>query len=281
MDVLALEALVNKSFEDEIIGEISRYTRIECLSPASIPNGKHTVPSRRAALQLSQWCQTRAIPNAHVEVIKLGKRTPVIFGEIAATDPGRAGSTTLIYGHLDKQPPSGNGEPAWGRIHRSARTNVSTVEVRRMMATRRLLRSVPSSHSLVLVRFTAGSSCSSRRAKKAEARISIATWPILAERIGDVGLIVCLDSGCATYDRLWVTTSLRGIIVGTLRVEVLHEGVHSGHAGGIVPSSFRICRELLARIEDARTGEILIPELRAEIPPQRRTEIEHLAAGVR
>ena len=50
----------------------------------------------------------------------------------------------------------------------------------------------------------------------------------LASRIGDPSLVVCLDSGCGNYDQLWLTTSLRGMIAGVLRVEVLTEGVHSG-----------------------------------------------------
>jgi hypothetical protein len=77
---------------------------------------------------------------------------------------------------------------------------------------------------------------------------------------------VALDSGSPTYDRLWVTTSLRGAVIGTLTVRVLDHGVHSGQAGGLVPSSFRIARLLLDRVEHAATGELLIPELRAEPP---------------
>ena len=61
----------------------------------------------------------------------------------------------------------------------------------------------------------------------------------LSARIGTPDLVVCLDSGCGNYDQLWLTTSLRGIVIGELTVRVLTEGVHSGTASGIVPSSFR------------------------------------------
>ena len=71
------------------------------------------------------------------------------------------------------------------------------------------------------------------------------------------GLVVCLDSGCGNYEQLWTTTSLRGLVGGELSVEILAEGVHSGDASGIVPSSFRILRQLLSRLEDEQTGEIL------------------------
>ena len=64
----------------------------------------------------------------------------------------------------------------------------------------------------------------------------------LADRIGTPSLVVCLDSGCGNYEQLWATTSLRGMAVGELVVEGLREGVHSGDAGGVVPSSFRARR---------------------------------------
>jgi acetylornithine deacetylase/succinyl-diaminopimelate desuccinylase-like protein len=84
----------------------------------------------------------------------------------------------------------------------------------------------------------------------------------LRERIGTPSLVICLDSGCLSYDRLWLTSSLRGNLIVSVRVDVLTEGVHSGMAGGVVPSSFRILRSILSRIEDETTGEILLPELR-------------------
>jgi acetylornithine deacetylase/succinyl-diaminopimelate desuccinylase-like protein len=99
----------------------------------------------------------------------------------------------------------------------------------------------------------------------------------LSARIGSPNLVVCLDSGCVTYDRLWVTASLRGNLVGTLRVDVLREGVHSGAAGGVVPSSFRILRRLLSRVEDEETGEILLPELHAPVPEGRGAELRAVA----
>jgi hypothetical protein len=100
----------------------------------------------------------------------------------------------------------------------------------------------------------------------------------LADRIGEPDLVVCLDSGCPTWDRLWLTTSLRGLIALTLTVRVLEEGVHSGAAGGVVPSTFRIMRELLSRVEDAATGEILVPELHVEMPVDREKELSATSA---
>jgi len=89
-----------------------------------------------------------------------------------------------------------------------------------------------------------------------------------------------LDSGCGNYDQFWLTTSLRGLISGNLTVKVLTEGVHSGRGSGIVPSSFRILRMLLDRIEDVNTGEIKLKELHVDIPAKRHEEIKQSAEGI-
>ena len=99
----------------------------------------------------------------------------------------------------------------------------------------------------------------------------------LTDRIGKPSLVVCLDSGCGDYDRLWLTTSLRGIAAGTLTVRVLTEGVHSGDASGIVPSSFRLTRALLSRLEDEATGAIKLQDLYVQIPPQRIEQAKQAA----
>jgi len=99
----------------------------------------------------------------------------------------------------------------------------------------------------------------------------------LEKRIGTPSLIVCLDSGCANYDQLWLTTSLRGLVVGNLKVEIVKEGVHSGSSSGVVPSSFRIMRQLLNRIEESETGKVLVPEFFCEIPENRLKETRLMA----
>jgi len=67
---------------------------------------------------------------------------------------------------------------------------------------------------------------------------------------------------------------------GTLTVQVLEEGVHSGDASGIVPSSFRILRLLLSRLEDERTGAVRPAELYVQVPPERVTQARRAAAAL-
>jgi acetylornithine deacetylase/succinyl-diaminopimelate desuccinylase-like protein len=95
---------------------------------------------------------------------------------------------------------------------------------------------------------------------------------LLAPRMGDVDFVIGLDSGAGDYERLWLTTSLRGLVGGALSVEVLTEGVHSGDASGVVPSSFRIARKLLDRVEDSATGRVLPSAFHAPIPDERAAQ---------
>src|SRR3990167_4232823 len=101
----------------------------------------------------------------------------------------------------------------------------------------------------------------------------------LKDRIGQPSLVICLDSGCSNYEQLWLTTSLRGLLNGVLTIQVLKQGVHSGSGSGIVPSSFRILRQLLNRIENENTGDIILDDLKVEIPAERLEQAE-LAAKV-
>jgi acetylornithine deacetylase/succinyl-diaminopimelate desuccinylase-like protein len=91
----------------------------------------------------------------------------------------------------------------------------------------------------------------------------------LKPRIGQPNFVICLDSGAGDYEHLWLTTSLRGIVIGTLTVSLLNEGVHSGAGSGIVADSFRVARMLLSRLEDENTGIIKLDALNVDIPQQR------------
>jgi acetylornithine deacetylase/succinyl-diaminopimelate desuccinylase-like protein len=99
----------------------------------------------------------------------------------------------------------------------------------------------------------------------------------LAPRLGELALVVCLDSGCASYDALWVTTYLRGLVIGALEVSLLTEGVHSGDGTGVIAASERVMRQLLDRLDDSRTGAMLLPELSTEIPAARRAQAKRTA----
>ena len=273
-----LARAIDLSFENNVMPSLAHYTSIACLSPEFDPDWVQTGALHEAAEHLLAWCEQRDLGDANIEIVELEGLTPVLFAEIAATDPQRSDSTTLIYGHFDKQPPLGDwregleafravreGDRLYGRG--SADDGYATFSA---MCALEVLRENALGHGRVLVLIEASEESGS---PDLEPYITH-----LARRIGEQQLIVCLDASCATYDRLWVTTSLRGLLNGELRVDVLKEGVHSGLGGGIVPSSFRICRQLLSRLEDERTGEITVSALNTTLPAHRVNEIAEVAA---
>lgn len=87
-----------------------------------------------------------------------------------------------------------------------------------------------------------------------------------AEHIGKPDLCFCMDSGALDYQSLWITSSLRGICIVDLQVDAAKIGLHSGAAGGVVPETFRIVRQILNRLDDPVTGKV-IDLLQEEIPP--------------
>src|SRR5687767_14083377 len=229
----------------------------------------------KAVALIERWCARRPIAGLTVEVLRLPGRTPLIYMEIPASAASR--DTVLLYGHLDKQPeftgwdaglgpwtPVIRGERLFGRGGAddgyAAFASLTAIEVLER-------QKIPHARCVVLI-----------EACEESGSFDLPFYvDKLKSRIGTPSLIVCLDSGCGNYDQLWGTTSLRGILTGDLTVEVLSEGVHSGDASGIVPSSFRILRMILSRLEDEKTGRILPPEFHAEVPKDRMEQVRAVA----
>jgi acetylornithine deacetylase/succinyl-diaminopimelate desuccinylase-like protein len=202
-------------------------------------------------------------------------RTPLIFIEI----PGNAPGTVLMYGHLDKQPEmlgwaegTGPWEPVIkdGKLYGRGGADDGYALFASLSALLALKeQGIAHARTVIIIE-------ASEESGSPDLPFYI---DHLATRIGTPDLVVCLDSGAGNYNQLWLTTSLRGMVIGTLKVRVLTEGVHSGAASGIVPSSFRILRHLLTRIEDPATGQMQLPELFVKIPPERITQAK-AAAGI-
>ena len=250
-------------WEGEIVPALSEYIRIPNRSPAYEARWQENMD--RAVALIEEWCRRQPVAGLQVEVVRLPERTPLLWMEI----PGSNEQTVLLYGHLDKQPemtgwrsglspwePVRQGDKLYGRG--GADDGYSSFA---SLAAIRLLQEqkVPHARCVVLIE-----ACEESGSTDLPAYIEH-----LSRRIGTPSLIVCLDSGCGNYQQLWMTTSLRGLVTGNLRVEILTEGVHSGDASGIVPSSFRILRQLLSRIDDEQTGQVKIEGLHSKIPEDR------------
>jgi len=259
---------VDGLWDSSILPTLHDYIRIPNQSPLFDPDWKSHGHMHAAVALARGWAEKQGVDGLKLEVHELEGRTPLIFMEI----DGDASSTVLMYGHLDKQPAMVGWEDGlgpWTPVLRDGRLYGrggadDGYAIFATVAAIRALKAQKLPHSRIVVIIEC---CEESGSVDLPAYIDL-----LSDRIGTPRLVVCLDSGCGNYDQLWTTSSLRGSIVGNLTVEVLTEGVHSGDASGIVPSSFRIIRMLLDRLEDAKTGQIIPEWLHIEIPPERIEE---------
>lgn len=276
MSGLVVEGWVDELWEQSIVPALESYIRIPNKSPLFDPAWREHGHMGRAVAEVAAWCRSREIPGLVVEVIEDPERTPLLYLEV----PGQGSDTVLLYGHLDKQPEMTGWEKElgpWSPVRRGDRlygrggADDGYAVFASLAALELLAREgVPHARCVLLIECCeeSGSPDLPHHVRR------------LLPRIGQPSLVVCLDSGCGNYDQLWSTTSLRGMVTGELSVEVLEEGVHSGDAGGIVPSSFRILRQLLSRLEDETTGRVLPAGLNAEIPQDRIAEARKVAAEI-
>lgn len=264
-----LRKFTDTIWNDEIVPTLVEYIAIPNKSPSFEPNWQETGHMEKAVELFVAWANARLdrLPGATLSVERLPGRTPLILIDV----PGAAkeGDTVLLYGHLDKQPemtgwaegkgpwvPVLEGDKLYGRGGADDGYAMFGA-LASLMALKE--QDVPHARAVIVI----------EASEESGSPDLPAYMDALAARIGKVSLVVCLDSGCGDYDRLWVTTSLRGMVGGTLRVDVLEEGVHSGDASGVVPSSFRILRQVLARVEDINSGEVTLADLNAPIPQER------------
>ena len=282
MDQQKLTSFVEGLWEAEVLPHLVDYIRIPNKSPAFDPDWAAHGYMEQAVALLAGWARSRiaGLPGATLEIVRLPGRTPVILIEVPASGGGAAADTVLLYGHLDKQPEMvgwAEGLGPWEPVLRDDRLYGrggadDGYALFAALTAIGALRDQDIGHARCLVLIEASEESGS------------ADLPAYIEhlkpRLGSPSLVVCLDSGCGNYDQLWVTTSLRGLCSGVLTVKVLEEGVHSGDASGIVPSSFRILRQLLSRLEDEATGAIRPAEFHAQIPPERIQQAKDAAAAL-
>lgn len=278
MDSGAARTFIDRLWDQEIVPQLIDYIRIPNKSPAFDPEWQAHGHMDAAVDQFAAWAAAKiaAIDGAGLEVIRLPGRTPVIFIEI----PGNGADNVLLYGHLDKQPEMtgwADGLGPWspvvkdGKLYGRGGADDGYAMFGALCA---------------ILALKAQGVAHARCAILIEACEESGSYDLpfyvdhLAARLGSPSLVVCLDSGCANYDQLWLTTSLRGMIGGALKVQVLEEGVHSGDASGVVASSFRILRTLLSRIEDENTGEVLPQAFAAQIPAGRLDEARAAAKAL-
>jgi len=275
----ALATFADRAWDERIVPALRQYIEVPAKSPMFDAQWQAHGHIDRVVRDAAAWVESRKVSGLKLELIRIEGRTPLILFEVPAT---RADSTdtVVMYGHLDKQPEFngwrsdlgpwtpkldngllyGRGGADDGYAVYAAITAIEALDAQGVARPRvlGLIESCEESGSFDLPVYL----------------------DKLKPRLGNVALVVCLDSGAGNYDQLWLTTSLRGMVSGVLKVEILTEGVHSGDASGLVPSSFRILRQLLDRLEDAKTGQLLPQSFHCEVPAERVAQARAAAAAL-
>ncbi len=278
LDVATINDVVDRHWT-EALPVLEDYIRIPAKSPAFDPDWIASGHLAEAVELVRAWCESHAPDDATVSVHEIEGRTPVIVVEVPASPGCERTDTVMLYGHLDKQPemtgwreglgpwtPVLEGDRLYGRGGGDDGYAAFAI-----MAALDATRSAGGSHQRCIAIIEASEESGSRDLP--------AHLEALDQVLGDISLVICLDSAAPDYDAMWMTTSLRGMVQVELRVDVLERGMHSGLVGGIPPSSVRVLRQLLDRIEDAKTGRILLDALYVDIPANRVVEAEAAAAA--
>ncbi|MGH8805424.1 MAG: M20/M25/M40 family metallo-hydrolase, partial [Polaromonas sp.] len=294
---------VTAQWDGDIVKQITDYIAIPAKSPMFdsdwAQHGFIDTVMRNAAA----WVEAQKVEGLTLEIVRLEGRTPVLFFEIPASSGGDlsaaglpqgakapsggsaareaasvgASPTVLMYGHLDKQPEFsgwrsdlGPWTPKYedGKLYGRGGAD-DGYAVYASIAAVQALKAQGVEHPRIVGLI--------ETSEESGSRDLLPYVDALKTRLGEVALVVCLDSGAGNYDQLWLTTSLRGSAAGVLKVEVLTEGVHSGDASGLVPSSFRIMRQVLDRLEDSKTGRLLPQSFHCEIPTDRLVQAQATA----
>jgi len=266
-----------RAWDERIVPELKRYIEVPAKSPMFDAEWRSHGYIDHVVRAAASWVESRKVTGLKLEVIRLEGRTPVILFEVPATKTGSTG-TVVMYGHLDKQPEFNgwrNDLGPWtpklddGLLYGRGGADDGYAVFAAITAIEALdAQGIPRPRCVGLIE-----SCEESGSFDLPAYLDV-----LKPRLGDVSLVVCLDSGAGNYDQLWLTTSLRGMVSGVLKVEILTEGVHSGDASGLVPSSFRILRQLLDRLEDSHTGRLLPEDFHCQVPAERVDQARVAAA---
>jgi len=281
---------VSSQWDDDLVARLTDYIAVPAKSPMFDPDWVQHGYIESVVQSAASWVLAQKVAGLTLEIVRLPDRTPVLFVEVAAFSGATtkeaacadaesvSGQTVLMYGHLDKQPEFSGWRAdlgPWTPVYRDGKLYGrggadDGYAIYAAIAAIGALQAQQVAHPRIVgVIETCEESGSYDLPPYIDA---------LRSRLGDVALVVCLDSGAGNYDQLWLTNSLRGMASGTLQVEVLTEGIHSGDASGLVPSSFRILRHLLDRLEDSATGRLLPQQFHCQVPADRLAQAQATAA---
>tara|TARA_B110000008_G_scaffold278801_1_gene323672 strand:+ start:1590 stop:2990 length:1401 start_codon:yes stop_codon:yes gene_type:complete len=271
-----LEKDIEDFWDANILPTLTDYIKIPNKSPAFDPDWKQNGHMDAVLALAKKWIEKFQPDGSTVHIEEGEDKTPMIIIEI----PGERDGNILMYGHLDKQPEMEGwkaGLGPWTPVYlddklygRGGADDGYALFASLGSILSLKTQGVKLPRIVILIEFSEESGSPDLPYYMDHFK----------DTIGNVDLVICLDSGAGNYEQFWSTVSLRGMISCNLKVEVLSEGVHSGNASGMVPSSFRLIRQLISRLEDESTGEILVPELHCDIPDHRYAEADKMASAL-
>jgi len=269
-----LSQYINFFWDEHILPALTEYIKIPNKSPVFDSDWESRGHMDRVLDLAVKWANKHRSRDSELIIKRTPGRTPIILIDI----PGGQDGNILMYGHLDKQPEMAgwaDGLGPWtpvikdNKLYGRGAADDGYALFASVCAVRALEKQgIVHPRILILIEFSEESGSPDLPHY----------MELCSKLIGEPDLVICLDSGAGDYDRFWTTTSLRGLIGFSLRIDVLNEGVHSGDASGYVPSSFRIARQLLSRLENENTGEILLEKLKVDIPDYRIQEVKKLVS---
>ena len=267
-----LQKDIDSFWDDEILPTLIEYIKIPNKSPAFDSNWEKAGHMEKVLQLAKSWVEKHKPDGSILHIKRIKNRPPLLMLEV----PGDRDGNILMYGHLDKQPEMEgwkDGYGPWSPVMKGEKLygRGGADDGYALFASLGIIKSLMEQGAslpriIILIEFCEESGSPDLPYYIKECQ----------EIIGPVDLVVCLDSGAGNYKQFWTTVSLRGMIACELRVDVLNEGIHSGSASGLVPSSFRIIRQLLSRLEDELTGEIKVKSLHSDVPEHRLNEIEKM-----
>lgn len=270
---------IDSYWEKNIIPTLMKYIEIPAKSPAFDADWEKNGFIEQALGLAEKWIESRHIPGLKKEVLRVSGRTPLLLLDLPGTESTTPEYNVLMYGHLDKQPEMtgwSEGLAPWTAVRRGEKlygrggADDGYAVFASLCAVEHILQhNLPRPNIKIAIELS----------EESGSEDLPFYFEKYSEKFGSPQLVICLDSGAGNYEQFWTTTSLRGLVSGTLKVQVLNEGVHSGDASGVVPSSFRVARMLLDRIENIKTGDI-IPEVFQTKTPQERIEQAEKASRV-
>jgi acetylornithine deacetylase/succinyl-diaminopimelate desuccinylase-like protein len=222
------------------------------------------------------WIISQGIPGATVRLFDAPGTYPVLLVDVPAD---RSDVTTAVYGHIDKMPHlDASGWSAGlsatdpvvrdGHLYGRGTADDCYSWYLAITSLKFLISAgLPRSRVLIFIE-----SC--EESGEDEFRDFLRD---IAPTLPRLDRVFILDGSRGDLGTAWFCTSLRGIVTANLDVRHLARPCHSGMATGIVPSTFRIARGLLDRVEDAATGEIHLPAARVA-PPESAAETARAVA---